>query len=593
MKKIFILFLYFIFFIGSSCNKNFLDKAPGVDVTEDDIFSSRSKLEPFVASLYAYAMPSMWMYEKQFTLSATKPINDFFWVIMYPSFTWCDEADESAYGYQAGTRWNMGNLAADNVIMTGDTKYYMRWISIRQINIMLKRIDEVPDATAAFKSQMKAEMHFLRALNYMEMVKRYGGVPIVEEIFEAGVKINKPRNTFEECVNFILKECDAAIANPDLPATQPGNQVGRATKTAAHALKAKVLLYAASPLFNTATPYLNSENNQLLCYGNFNSQRWQLAADAAKTALDFALANGYGLIDVPEHRDPQDEPGSGMPGPEGNYRNAWELNNNKEIILAYQGPALEYWQHPLNNFLPIVYWGAANSVSVPLNFFRKYEKKDGTPQNWDLGGGDDLLSKYAELDPRFKQTFNYTMSYFDNWFPVTELYNGGNHYADCKGGIWIRKYYPRDGHNANHVLNDPVFRVNELYLNYAEAVNEATGPTIEAYNAVNTIRRRSAMPNWPAGLSKEQFREKLKNERAVELAYDDQRFYDIRRWMIAEQDGVMSGNFYGLEINKNGDKFSWRPYVFETRTFSKKMYMMPFPLEEVQKGNLIQNPGYE
>jgi len=138
-----------------------------------------------------------------------------------------------------------------------------------------------------------------------------------------------------------------------------------------------------------------------------------------------------------------------------------------------------------------------------------------------------------------------------------------------------------------------VFRVNELYLDYAEALNESAGPVSEAYDAVNTIRARSAMPPLPANLSKEELRARIRNERAVELAYDNQRFFDIRRWLIAEEDGVMQGDFWGIHINKTGDtKFSWTPYVFEKRFFFKKMYLNPFPYSEVLKGDLVQNPGY-
>jgi hypothetical protein len=141
-----------------------------------------------------------------------------------------------------------------------------------------------------------------------------------------------------------------------------------------------------------------------------------------------------------------------------------------------------------------------------------------------------------------------------------------------------------------------IFRLAEAYLNYAEALNEAQGPVQAAYDAVNTIRQRSGMPNLPAGLSQTDFRARVRHERAIELAYEFHRFYDIRRWMIAEEDGVMQGDIWGIKITKiagtNPQEFNYLPYVFETRVFHTYMYLHPLPQNEVNKGYLVQNPGY-
>ena len=183
---------------------------------------------------------------------------------------------------------------------------------------------------------------------------------------------------------------------------------------------------------------------------------------------------------------------------------------------------------------------------------------------------------------------------------MVETYEGGAHISQCLGGAWLRKGIPTALTRSNPVIvNWIVFRLAEAYLNYAEALNEVDGPTSEAYNAVNIIRNRSGMPDLPAGLSKEEFRERVRNERAVELFFEDHRFWDIRRWLIAEEEGVMQGDYYGLKINPIGEgdvdedtEFSYDFYVFESRTFHKKMYLHPYPLEEVNKGYLIENPGY-
>ncbi|MCF2446742.1 RagB/SusD family nutrient uptake outer membrane protein [Dyadobacter sp. CY345] len=609
MKKRYLIITLICCMLALSCENEFLDKAPGVDLTEDNAFLDKASLEIFMATIYKYGLHSNFRYRHQGETVNTTQANaytPFSQVnatdVIHPSSSISDEGDASEAAFVHSNRWNEGVVLPATIVNLEDYRYFIRWIALRQINLVLKRIDEVPDADEAYKKQIRAEVKFIRALNYMEMIKRYGGVPIVDQVFEAEVKIEVPRSSFEECVNFILKDIDEAYT--DLPAVYSASQTGRATSVAALALKSEVLLYAASPQFNTATPVLNMVNaadNKLICYGNYDANRWKLAADAAKQAIDLALASGYGLIDEAANRNPKDLD-NGTPGPLGNYRASWETANNKELILLYQGGAAAAGGITNIGNAPLTFWNAAcygsywSGISVPLNFIKKYEKIDGTPQTWDAAGGNDLTAKYAELDPRFKQTMSYTNSYYTARDPIAQIYNGGKDYVNCKGGVWLRKYIPRNATNANFVMIDALFRVNELYLNYAEALNEASGPVAEAYAAVNAIRNRSGMPNLPAGLTKDQFRERVRNEIAIEMVNDDHRFWDIKRWLIAEQEGVMTGAFQGLEINRSGStgnyKYAWKPYVFETRTFNKNMYLHPFPQNEVMKGNLTQNPGW-
>ncbi|RYC70958.1 RagB/SusD family nutrient uptake outer membrane protein [Spirosoma sordidisoli] len=609
MKKLyFIATVVICCFITTACEKKFLDKAPGVDLTEDNAFLNKANLETFVTTIYRYAVHSNFRYRIQ-SEAVASPANyytPFSGVnttdCIHPSSSISDEGDASEAAFINNNRWNEGVILPANIVNVEDFRYYIRWIAMRQINLVLKRINEVPDADDAYKKQVVAEVKALRAMNYMEMLKRYGGVPIVEKVFQPGEQVDVPRSSFDDCVKFIVKDVDEAI--PNLPAVYSASQTGRITALAALAIKSEVLLYAASPQFNTATPVIsmgNAADNQLICYGNADPNRWKLAADAAKAAIDYALANGYGLIDEPANRIPK-ELDNGTVGPLGNYRVSWETNNNKELIMMYQGGAnsangiTNVGNAPLTFWNPTCYGSFWSGISVPLNFIRKYEKLDGTPQTWDAAGGTDLIAKYNELDPRFKQTMSYTNGYYTARDPIAQIYNGGKDYANCKGGVWLRKYIPRNATSANFVMNDVIFRVNELYLNYAEALNEFSGPVAEAYAAVNAIRTRSGMPNLPAGLTKEQFRQRVRNEIAIELVNDDHRFWDIKRWLIAEEEGVMKGNFEGLQITRTGTapnyKYTWKPYTFETRTFNKNMYLHPFPQNEVLKGNLIQNPGW-
>jgi len=599
MKKIYYLATLVFCLISSSCDKSFLDKAPGVDLTEDNAFINKASLEIFMATVYKYSMHSNFRYRTQGDLPFSQVNNT---DCIHPSSSISDEGDASEASFVHSNRWNEGVVLPSNIVNLEDFRYYIRWIALRQINLVLKRGKEVPDADETYKKQVLAEVKFLRALNYMEMVKRYGGVPIVDKVFEAGVKVDIPRSSFDDCIKFILKDLQEAI--PDLPVSYSASQVGRATSVAALALKSEVLLYAASPQYNTATPVLpmvNASDNKLICYGNYDANRWKLAADAAKVALDFALENGYGLIDEIANRNPK-ELDNGTVGPLGNYRVSWETTNNKELIMTYQGGGTQAGGITNIGNPPLTFWNAScfgsfwSGITMPLNFIKKYEKIDGTPQTWDATGGTDLIAKYGELDPRFKQSVAYTNSYYTARDPISLIYNGGKDYVNCKGGVWLRKYIPRNATSANFVMNDVIFRVNELYLNYAEALNEASGPVQAAYDAINAIRNRSGMPNLPTGLTQEQFRQRVRNEIAIEMLNDDHRFWDVKRWLIAEDEGVMNGKFEGLQINRTGTspnfKYSWVPYTFETRSFKKAMYLHPFPQTEVLKGNLIQNPGW-
>ncbi len=607
MRKIIYLFIFCLLVTGiPACTKDFLDKAPGTDITENTVFSTRNNLESFIVTVYKYGMHSLFRYGDQQYFSYTVP------VVQYdaagPTSAMCDEGDASEAGYYLTNEWNKGNVLPTNIVAIEDYRYYIRWIALRQINLILKRAGEVPEkdpsATQSYINQVTGEVKVLRAMNYLEMIKRYGGVPIVDQVFEAGVPIDVPRSSLDSCIKFIIRDCDDAIANPDLPASYPATFTGRVTKTVAYLVKAKTLLLAASPQFNTAVPSLSmpgESNNRLICLGNYDLNRWKLAADAAKAAIDYAESNGYSMIDVPANRNPSDTVVSGVNTgapqiPAGNYRNSWDIFNNSEVILAYQGNAANNFSNdPIRLFLPTFAGTSRSGCTMPLNFLKKYEKKDGTPQSWPASGGNNLLAKYYELDPRFKQTLCYTRSYFNVSFPNVALYNGGtpaNVYNNCFGGTWMRKFIPTVTGRIN--VNDVLYRLNELYLYYAEALNEYNAaPPAEAYAAVNKIRNRSDMPNLPTGLSQEQFRQRVRNESAIELIFEDHRMWDIRRWLIAEEDGVMNGAFEGLRINRVNERtYTWSTWSFETRLFTKKMYLHPFPQPEVLKGNLVQNPGY-
>ena len=559
---------------------DFLEKAPGVDVTEDTIFSSRSQVEMFLASIYEYGVHS--------NLGLGSPDNG------APAIAnsagtidagATDEAEACANWYDP-QKWNNASVSPDN---TDDPRFSHRFTAIRKVTVMLDRVDEVPDITKEYANQLKAESKFIRALNYFEMFKRYGGVPIIDHRLQLDENLKIPRSSVEDVVNFIVKDCDEAI--PDLPVNQLGALRGRATRGAALALKARTLLYAASDLFNTDKPYLDfGTNNKLICYGNKDKERWKLAADAAKKVLDWAKeANCYLITDQ---------------GLDGNYKYSWQTYDNSEIIFAEKSSdAMGKYTWPWSAISPpTVYPGNAgqSGVTVTLNLVSKYEDRLGNKVDWN--GGNDLQAKMASLDYRFSQTVVGNLMRWNSEFPKLQLWqdSGNGPGADvntCYGGFWLHKLYPEEISESvwRKVPNSTLYQLNEAYLNYAEALNEYNeGPTQEAYDAINTIRKRSGQPDLPTGLGYLEFRAKVRNERAIELAFDGHRFYDIRRWMIAEEEGVMQGGMLGIKIYQilESTEYRYEPYVFETRSFSRRMYLHPFGTGEINKGYLIQNPGY-
>jgi len=555
-----------IYALSTSCEKSFndfLEKAPGIDVTEDTIFSSKAQVETLVTSAYYWGMHTdagLWDERDK----SDSPISGA-----------CEETEAVAPWFWTHSVWNTGGMSPSN--SSSDMRWITRWKAIRIVNTLIERIDEVP-TDDAYKTQVKGEAKFLRALNYFEMFKHYGGVPIVDHSFKPGEDPLIQRGTLEENFNFLIKDCEDAIAA--LPSTYPSKYRGRATKLAALSLKSKALLFAASPLFNTGTPVLElSGHNNLICFGNFDANRWKLAADAAKVAIDAAPASGCSLI--------TDK------GVDKNYKYVWEVMDNPEIILAEKSEGLRSFQ-----YLTPASMGGMMGNTVTFNFVKYYEKKNGTPQIWDMTGGSDLNQKYAELDPRFNQSIAHNGSYWNVDFPEIQTTTEpvGRDLSGCYGGCWQRKPVP-DAYTMWYKEaygNWTMFRLAELYLNYAEALNEFSGPVQAAFDAVNLIRARSGMPNFPAGLTKDQFRAKIRNERAIELAFDGHRVWDERRWLISDTEGLMKGSMWGMKIYEipGSTEFRYEPYVFSVRTFYPRMYLHPFRQSEVDKGYIIQNPGY-
>lgn len=443
-----------------------------------------------------------------------------------------------------------------------DNTWSRNYTGIRRANMFLSKIDVVP-TTPELKIQWKAEARFLRAYFYFELVKRWGGVPLIgDKIFGLNDNVNLSRNTSDECYNYILSEIEA-VKELLLPAVVADQNIGRANKGAALALKSRVLLYRASPLLNP----------------NGDMQRWNDAANAAK---DVMLLGNYTL-------------GS-------DFIALFNSVKNSEIIFMKeqaQSKEVEVQNGPIG------YFEGQGVTSPSQNLVNAFPMKNGKMPS-ESGSTYDPANPYSNRDPRFAATIFYNTSKWLN--RPLETFDGGldrpgGSRTQTKTGYYLRKFmgkFESSGVYSNQNHHVILFRYAEILLNYAEAVNEVNGPVKEVMDAITAIRKRAGITAGADSryginllITKDQMRELIRNERRIEMAFEEQRFWDIRRWKTAEQ--VLNGPVKGMRIVKNPDAtFSYTILDIAPSTFdASKNYLLPIPYAEIQTNpNMTQNPGY-
>lgn len=405
------------------------------------------------------------------------------------------------------------------------------------------------------------EARFLRAFFYFELIKRYRNVPLLTRSY-APEEVNKlAPASFDEVANFIVSECDAI--EEQLPATFtaiPEKETGRITKGAVMALRSRLLLYAASPLHNPSN----------------NSEKWVAAARAAKKLIDHATtSNLYQLV---------------------NEQSVNNLNSKELILESRQGNSNAF---EVLNF-PIGYEGGKSGINPSQNLVDAFEMKEGGKFDWNNPDHVNNIYNVNRRDPRLFKTVIVNGSTWKN--RVVETFIGGRNglpqNAATVTSYYLKKYLvesisldPNNTTTGQHTW--VLFRYAEVLLNYSEALYEAYGDvnytdatfSLSPLAAINRVRLRAAMPVLvPAN-----FREQLRNERRVELAFEDHRFWDVRRWKIAGQ----LTDVYGLKIVKNGSVYSYTPELVAKRVWDDKMYFYPIADTELFKnGMLKQNSGW-
>ncbi len=507
-------------------------------------------------------------------------------------------SDEAEFTIQSSAihQFYDGQWSPSNALDNNWSNYYN---GIRSVNFFLEQIVGRTFEDYKYNVEYEREMErfgkfqfearFLRAFFYFELAKRYGNIPMPDGVINDVEEINNLKKTdFNDVIAYIVQECDAI--RDSLPVNWRDiefQETGRVTRGAIQALKVRALLYAASPLHNP---------------GNDKS-KWEAAATAAN---EFLINPDFSYSFDPEYYNSNNM-----------TRGAFNNRFSSELIFERrQGNSLSF---EVANF-PKGFDGTNGQATCPSqNLVDAYQTTDGydviLDENgqWSAPGSTvfDPANPYDNRDPRLLQT---VIVNGKNWKGTTvETFTGGAHGAPqpdvTPTGYYLQKYVRQDidivGSNAaprEHVW--VIFRLAEIYLNMAEAMNEAYGPTdapagyiMNALTALNNVRTRAAV-GMPAitNVTADEMRSLIIRERQVELAFEDHRFWDIRRWRLHDNNNPnkVTEDIYGIVITRNEvGSFSYATRLVKDRIWDTKMYLYPIPYSEtVINPNLTQNPGW-
>lgn len=570
MKKIFILILSIVIIFSFGCKKDPLNITPDGRVTLKDVFADNVQTGAYLNSCYAYIPPY--------------GMSKYFYGLLAG---YSDEAHDNDNPTEnlGATDWYNGGLTPShdpfNLWVNQD---YQEWHGIYKTNTFLANIDNAT-ASPADKAKWKAQAKILRAYYYWELIKMYGGMPIVDKPFPLTFDYaTLKRNTFDSCVQFIVQDCSEAIAEPQLPwrITTGEADRGRMTKAVAYAIESEATLFNASPLWNP----------------NNDPAKWQQAAEVSKKALDELKANGYALfpdyesyfISTPDvGPNPSDKETifakNSTQGFDGSSTGMSYVNGTLHAYKAGSSPSQEMVDayEMKNGQQPIIGYSDAAHLQPIINPSSGYNDQD----------------PYKDRDPRFYASVIYNGTYYPFANRNIETFVGGadgirqDDRAYTHNGYYMRKFMdltlsPTQGSGARW----KVYRLAEIYLNLAEAENEANGPDQVAYDAINAIRLRAGMPQLSTGLSKDEFRARVHNERRVELAFEEKRFWDVRRWKILDQTDKTTTGMQWVK-DSNGIFKNIRVTVDKRQAWDSKFLIFPIPLTEISNlPAFVQNPGW-
>ncbi len=629
MKKVAIYNIYVVAVLScllNSCKRDFLDTTPLTSISSAVTWTDGSLSEAFVTNIYNGLGNGGWDEQELASLS--------------------DEAVFVHPGRGINTI-NEGTLSPSNLGWVDNTYDWGNMYNyIRSCNLALENLKTATFNDATLNERLQGEAHFLRGYYYQQLLRYYGGIPLVSHSYGLSEDYGVTRNTYEECIKFIVSDCDSAA----LLLTGKNLASGRATQLSALALKSRVLLYAASDLHDIPTAKTKSSiissfgHPELLGYTTGDRKtRWQAAQTAAKTVLD-AGGGGYMLnLSAPLSAQAAQQAYSSIAMGGASKAPGLDAAASVELLFERQfssdlytgGPGGDGTSVGLDNG-PNGYHNWAGNVPIQ-ELVDDYEMMDGTKFSW--SNPSEAASPYVNRDPRFYASILYDGA---GWKPRDKIsgnvdpYNqiqtgsyesssGGSLIAGLDtrqseienwnaswSGYYMRKFIDPDpnvvDNNTRQYIPYPFFRYTEAVLNYIEASIEL-GQENEARTYLNKIRFRAGMP--AITLTGDALKQEYRNERRVEMVFEEQRYHDARRWMIAPQTLGRKLEFINVTgMLKTGATapatYHYDPSVYnyhyvtfndnslENRTWLDKMYFRPISRDEINRNSkLIQNPGYE
>ncbi len=598
----------------SACNKDFFDQVPDDILTIEEIFNRRDLSEEWLAGVY-----------NQIRDEAHRT-NSTPWDVI------SDDADVS----QRNTpfRVNLGNWNAASNYWNFWEHYYK---GIRSATTFINNIDGneqilLEREGEALIRQRKAEARFLRAFFYAELLKQYGPVillgdeEIAPDLPTDDPVMQIPRSPFDVCVDYIVSELD--LAAQDLPVHYINQQdmvadFCRASQILCKAVKSRLLLYAASPLFNGNSDYAgftNPDGTPLMNTTN-DISKWQRAATAAKDVIDYAESSGQlGLYKVMQN---------GEINAFQSYRDVFLDSWNIEWIMARNSNGLCSYQRSCTPRLASGYasmgptqqlvdtYRMANGAIPITGYNSNGEPIINTASGYSETGFSSFRAPgatrsvstyhmYINREPRFYATVTYSGS---DWINTTsglgareiQLYltgesgKGGSHDYSETGYLFRKNVSPTyDPRQTCAQRSYVMMRYAEVLLNYVEALNEYDAGNPDVLKYLNQIRERGGIPALASDPGQAEMRQEIRTERRIELTMEHLRYFDTRRWKIAEQ--TDAGPFYGMNVDggtSNSDPNFFQRTAFESRVFRRAFYLFPIPQREVERNpNCVQNPGW-
>lgn len=634
MKRIYkYIFLITCIWSAASCKK-YLDVTPDNTGTLEYAFRNRNEAENYLFTCYATMQHmSDQASDPSFTASGE---------IIYPNNLNEHPIGETGFNMVRGTQ----NAAAPQVnYWDGDTYGYPLFQALRRCNTMLENINQPTDLQAFEKQRWLAEIKFLKAYYHFYLLRMYGPIPLITDnlaINSSTDEVRVKRVAFDSCVSYIVSLLDEAT--PGLPAIiqNQAQEMGRATQLIALSLKAQVLMTAASPLFNGNPDYagFKDQSGTNLFPATYDAAKWQKAADACKAAITACEASSLHLYTFvpPANVTTISDSLKQVLALQNTITDKWEIN--PELIWALT-PTFGYQSFctpRLTQDAVVNITSAPSSFAVPIAIQELFYTDKGVPINedktwdytnrYDLQTGDDdhrfyIKNGYQTVKAHFgREPRFYADLAFDGgiWFGNGVLDQNNPLYVQARGNtsfagpkdlirVNITGYWPKKLANYLTVYDKsfttagfrmPLIRLAGLYLLYAEALNEVNGPTAEVLTYVDKVRTRAGLQgvqqSWTQYsktpnkfTTKDGMRQIIHQERRIELCFEGQSGWDLRRWK--ELQGVLSSPLQGWNIYETDAVNYYRPRTLITPAFAVREYLWPIKnYDLIVNKNLAQNP---